>query len=408
MSQLVQLRHPARLIGVILLNFRDSNLRDTRMRLLVLYQAKNPEIDQPGYFEGFQRMVGEGRLSTHSGIGYFGVARERGWNALWDETYDTAKKMEADAIFLHFFHAEMPDPTQGILKIKSLPNRPIVFTSLGDGFGRWTHRIPKSFRVASSLSDVSFLTGLGYQARQLAAWGSANLVLMPNGCCQVRFSSCHENANNEPEFHVAFIGSRIKSRNPAGHFFWTARKRVAFVDAMTRRFGKRFGLFGKGWEGYASWQGQIPYSQQHDAYRRSEIALGGTPNASHDFYTSDRVFIAAASGVPLVDFWVPGVERILMPGRDWWLGRDSDEMLGLAERLLEKPREERVALGREARRQVLEHHTQYNRCVEMIAIVQDLRSARLKHVRAPEPKLEFLLKTIPGHPSLDAVLNWRG
>jgi hypothetical protein len=36
------------------------------------------------------------------------------------------------------------------------------------------------------------------------------------------------------------------------------------------------------------------------------------------------VFIAVASGVPFVDYWVPGVERLLEPGRDWWLAHGQN------------------------------------------------------------------------------------
>ena len=71
--------------------------------------------------------------------------------------------------------------------------------------------------------------------------------------------------------------------------------------------------------------GPVPYASQHRAYRSAAVALGGMPNGYHDYYTSDRVFIAVASGVPLVNHWVNGVDRILEPNRDWWLAHDQEE-----------------------------------------------------------------------------------
>ena len=153
---------------------------------------------------------------------------------MWSEAYDTARQMAADAIFLQFFHGDIPNPSEGIMRLKNLPTRPAIFTSLGDPFGGWTQQVPKCFRIASALSDVTFLTGMGYLARQLARAGSRNLVLMPNGCCQVRFSKSTGTMRHVPEFDLVFIGSRISARNPFGHFYRTSSKRAKFVAALTK------------------------------------------------------------------------------------------------------------------------------------------------------------------------------
>jgi hypothetical protein len=376
------------------------------MKLLVLYQARNPAQDHPGYYEGFERMVAEGQLRAHVPIGYLGVAEARGWDALWTEAHRAAREMQADAVFLQFFHAQMPNPENGILRIKNLPQRPLIFSSLGDPFGRWTHRIPQSFRVASRLSDISFLTGMGYIAQQLAGWGARNLVLMPHGCCQVRFCAPIREHSAESEFDVSFVGSRIRSMNPFGHFYWTARRRAELVAAFTKRFGKRFGLFGKGWEGNRAWQGTIPFASQLEAYRRSSVVLGGMPGAEYDYYTSDRPFIAAASGVPLVDYWVRGVDRLLEPGRDWWLAHDIKELLRLSDTLLEMPGSDRLLLAGETRKRILAHHTQYHRCLDMIQIVRNLMEARRQGRQAAEPELPFLRQSsLPGAPPA-AIVGW--
>ena len=374
------------------------------MKLLVLYQARDAISDQPGYHDGFERLVDEGMLDAHVGIPYRGVSQARGWDALWSEAYDIARRIEADAVFLQFFHGAIPDPRAGIQRLKGLPFKPTLFTSSGDGFGRWTKRVPKCLRIASALSDVSFLTGMGYLARQLARSGGRNLALMPNGCCQVRFSAPAGPSLSEPEFDVAFVGSRIRSWNPLR----MGRQRVKFVTACAKRYGRRFGLFGNGWNGNPSWQGPLSYADQHQAYRRSAVALGGMPNAYHDYYTSDRVFIAVASGVPFVDYWVSGVDRILEHGRDWWLAQNENEMFRLCDRLLEMPSSDRVRLGQEARERILNHHTQYHRCQEMIEIVKDVRAARISGGRAARPKLTFLSNPPVAGLAPEPIVGWEG
>ena len=378
------------------------------MKLLVLYQARDTVKDQPGYHDGFERLVAEGTLTAHAALPYYGVAEARDWTTVWSEAYETARRMAADAIFLQFFHGHIPDPAEGITRLKNLSTHPMIFTSLGDGFGRWTHRVPKCFRIASKLSDVTFFTGMGFLARQLARAGNRNLVLMPNGCCQVRFAKSAENTHTVPEFDVAFVGNRMNPRNPFSHFGRTAKRRSEFVSALTKRYGMRLGLFGKGWNGNPAWQGPIPYEAQHQAYRRAAVALGGTPNAHHDYYTSDRVFIAVASGIPFVDHWVNGVDRILKPNRDWWLARDQKEMFRLCDKLLETPNSDRVRWGREAREQVLAHHTQYHRCGEMIEVVKALREARFSGRKAAKPRLGFLSDGFARGPVPDAIVGWEG
>jgi hypothetical protein len=378
------------------------------MRLLVLYQGDDPAADHPGYYDGFERMVAEGKLEMHRGLGYVGIASREGWKAVWDKACAVAREMEADAIFLHFFHVPMPDPSEGIRRLKQLPGKPVIFCSLGDPYGRWTRRVPRAFRSASALSDITFLTGMGYLAEQLASSGSQNIVLMPHGCCQVRFSAPPAETTGQPEFDVLFVGNRMQSRDPLSHFYWVARKRNAFVEALTRRYGARFGLFGKGWEDNPSSQGPSPFLHQQRTYQRSAVVLGGTPNAYNDYYTSDRPFIAAASGVPLVDYHVRGVERLLEPGRDWWLGQDLDETMRLCDELLSLSADERHAMATVARERILADHTQYSRCCEMVSIVSDVQTARRRGSSAPRPNLSFLRKDAATTDAAEPVMAWAG
>jgi spore maturation protein CgeB len=132
------------------------------------------------------------------------------------------------------------------------------------------------------------------------------------------------------------------------------------------------------------------------------------PYSYNDYYTSDRVFIAVASGVPFVDHWVPGVDRILEPGRDWWLAHDQREMFSLCDKVLEMTDGERSQSGQQAREGVLAHHTQYHRCAEMVEIVRSLRDAHQAGRRAAVPQLRFLAKAFPGATSPESIVGWEG
>src|ERR1019366_3547492 len=139
---------------------------------------------QSAFHDGFDRLVAEGHLEAHRDIPWLVTSDEKVWRDFWQSAYETALDMEADAIFLRFFHGKIPDPTAGIKRLIGLATRPTIFASLGDPFGKWTNRIPMCFKKASQLSDVTFSTGMGYLAEQLVRGGSRNVVLMPHGCSQ--------------------------------------------------------------------------------------------------------------------------------------------------------------------------------------------------------------------------------
>jgi hypothetical protein len=384
------------------------------VRLLVLYRARDVARDQPGYSNGFERLVAEGVLQAHRAIPFHGRVEESGWPVLWEEAYTAAREIQADAVFLQFFHGPSwivgPNPSVGIERIKALTSAPTVFTSVGDGFGPVGRPVPSSYVAASRLADVNFLTGMGDLARHLERQGARNLVLMPNGCCQVRFSTKLDHGTYAPDFDVVFIGnSATYTKNPLSGFFWSSRSRRKFVAQVTRRYGRKFGLFGWGWTGNPSWQGYIHYDRQHSACHRGAIVLGGIPGAYHDYYTSDRVFTAVASGIPFVDYAVAGVELLLRPGRDWWLATDTKGMIRWCDHLLSLSQEERMRLGADAREHVLRFHTQYQRCREMVEIVREVRAARLRGVRTAEPRLGFLRAADnPSSPQPRAVVAWQG
>lgn len=147
-------------------------------RLLVLFQGETLE-GHPGYHAGFQRRQAEGALADYRALPYYGVARERGWPALWDEAERQVCAADATAVFLQFFHGPIPDSTRGIASLRACPSRPTSFTSMGDPFGTWLKPVPASFRIASRWADVSFLTSMGRLAQELTRAVSKNLVLTP-------------------------------------------------------------------------------------------------------------------------------------------------------------------------------------------------------------------------------------
>lgn len=363
------------------------------MRLLVLMQG-HAASDHPGFHDGFNRLVREGVLTYYEAIPYWGFAAEFGWQALYQHAFERAQAIAADAIFLQFFHGEIPSPAQFIKRVKGIPSAPLVFSSCGDPFGQYAKRLPLSMIEASRFSDVSFYTGMGHIAQQAVAAGAKNVLLMPHGCCQVRFGSIDNARIEEPEYDIVFIGSRISSRNPFSPLFRSGRARLNMVTALQQRYGKRFALFGQNWEGFLSWRGSIKFDRQVDTYRKARLIIGGYPNVFADYYTSDRPFIAMTSGIPFLDQRVARIDRFFKDGEHWYLYDDFNSMIRLIDKLLD---EDQSILRQQAETTttlIREKHTQYHRVREMVEIVASLRDGRMKGNKVLPPVFSYFLPDI--------------
>ncbi len=379
------------------------------MKLLFLLQGKEPK-DQIGFHQAFERMVQSGQLETYHALPYltYGQPPPEHWPRLHAAALDIIRVEDIDILFLQYFHAEMADPRPFVAKARKVNPRLLVVTSCGDGFGRWLHPLPLSLRQASSVADLTFSTSMGYMADTLVRSGARNVVLMPNGVCQERFT-LNMPESRDPDFDVIFIGSGNGGRNPFTPLSRAGRKRRAMIQALERRYGTRFAVFGSGWDGHSSWQGPVPFDDQHKAMWQSRLQVGGFPGSYATYYTSNRAYIAIASGVPLLDCNVPRVDKLMEPHRHWVPYRDIPEMLQLIDKMLNRPQEDLDSMGAEARDFALGSHTHAHRVREVIDIARSVKEARVLGRTAPPPLLRcFHPRADPAQELPWAVRNWHG
>ncbi len=225
---------------------------------------------------------------------------------------------------------------------------------------------------------------MGRLADTMAAAGAKNILLMPWGACHEGFIKPALPPVSH-DFDIIFIGSDNGGRNPFTPLARAGRERRKMVSMLQKRYGKRFGLFGRNWQGHPSWQGPTPYDAQVDTARRARLQVGGFPGSYATYYTSDRFFIALASGVPLLDFSVRRIDALAQVGTHW-LPYDShaslitgiDAALALGDATLTK-------MGTEARQAVVERGTIELRMGETVAIARTLAECRQRKTAMPPP-----------------------
>jgi spore maturation protein CgeB len=375
------------------------------MRLLFLLQGKSVD-EQPGFHAGAQQLVREGLLSGYLPYCYYGeLHKAGGWSDSWRNLTLLARDFRPDFVFLQYFHGNITHVAELMAALKTLPNRPLIATSCGDPYHARTlsfRPFPLSLKIASKHSDLLFMSQMGEAAVAAASWGARNIVLWPHSCCQARFRPDFALPQWSPDFDVVFIGSNNRGRNVFSAHNRAARQRHRFVRFLSRRYGTRFALYGKNWEGEASWQGTIGFDDQVSTMRRARIVFGGYPHSMADFYLSDRPFIAMGSGIPLVDFRVPRIEQVFRDGHEWYLFSDEKELAKRTDEILEADSKVVMANAAGVSRRIFESHTTYHRLKQVIEVMDQMREHRISRRTMPPPHLSYLSD------QQGAVHNWVG
>ncbi|MCP3973309.1 MAG: glycosyltransferase [bacterium] len=356
--------------------------------LTMLLQGVVPE-DQLGYHTAFSNAVDRGALSGYRPFSYRAARSPGHWMTLWNSVVQHMEDTGSNVLYLQYFHhPDIPDPRPFIDRIQALPQRPIVVTSCGDGFGPIGARPPASLTRAASRSDAVFVTSMGRLARLIERAGGRRITLMANSACDVRFANTPV-PTEDREFDLVFIGSKPGGRNITKRLFWAGRRRQRLVEHLMRRYGRRFALYGHRWQGNPSWQGPVDFDRQAAVCQKGRVVLGGYPGSTEPYYTSNRPYIQALSGVPIVDFRVPLVEHLLVDGRDWLLFEDLDQAEQIIDALLDGGLNAR-SIGAAGAETVRKRHLNSHRVGLMISIFTELLEARNKGRDAVCPPLDFI------------------
>jgi spore maturation protein CgeB len=102
--------------------------------------------------------------------------------------------------------------------------------------------------------------------------------------------------------------------------------------------------------------------------RADMIRMGYSPSV--------RLFEAAASGVPIISDWWPGLETIFVPGKHILVAQSSQEVLSY---LRDFPERELRQLAMRAREHVLAQHTAAHRALALEGYVEELLGHREPH-----------------------------
>jgi len=381
------------------------------MKLLFLSQGKKVS-DHPGWDHSFRRLIDEGFLTGYANIPYHNWNIK--WPEIWDNVVDLCDRESIELVYFHYYHkTNNLNPSSCISQLRKLKHQPTLFTSAGDPFSiNWMMpNYPTSFKQCAKAVDLTFSTQMGKAADKMASWGVKNIVLSPNSVCPVRFVKGWRTdpTKHAFEFDIVMVGSKNAPHiNPLSHHYWRFQNRKALVDALTRRYGKRFGLFGHGWQGYGSWQGPVPFDEQQIAFRRGRLALDSYPYSIADYYSSNRLFFMLASAIPAITYRVPRLDKLLRPEDHCYYFDDIPRLLALCDRLLDSNSDDLYTKSNNTAKYIEKRHTQYHRAKFIVETVKQYHSEKLANRSHSKLYLPFFLDSVDQETERNfAVRNWR-
>lgn len=383
------------------------------MNLLFLSQGYTV-ADQQGYHEAVLAAQTDGLISEYHNIPFLGHARANGWDGLWREVITRCRQVAFDLVFFQYFHGEIQSAGACLSQLKSLLHPPVIAASCGDSHtGKFYARPPqRAFVELAAVSDVTFLTSMGSFAAYLASRGAKRLMFMPHAFSEVVFHyPTDEILGAVREFDVVFVGSSSHSRNPLR--WWVKRheaRRQKIVKQLYRRYGRRFGLFGYGWQGCPAWQGPIPFKEQQAAFWRGNLVVDARAPFDEMYYASDRPFYIAGSGIPLVQHFTPRFDSIFAPERNAYYVHNDTEVTKVCDRVLDMDAATRLQHARETLDLVRDRHLFRHRVRDMLLTCAMVGEAKTNN------RFDGLADRVPmGHflPEVDragerpyALVNW--
>lgn len=305
---------------------------------------------QVGPRMAFEKLYQQGALSAY--IAYSYLVRQSvlpcHQDAL-DELLEAVRSFAPDVIFIQHPSNGYPLSRDYLARLKSLPGNPKLVLYEEDPYGRFIRRMDATIRNVIAESDICFLGGTGYIAEIARQAGAKNLRFAPHSYDTRRFGGPWTPTSYRCYDAVMIANLSCIKRIP-WLFLPGGRNRKLTAQALYRHFGDRLAVFGggQGWEGQPYCKGKIPFNDQGRVIRDAWMSVNWGQFDEIPMYSSDRLPISMACGVPHITNYQPGYEHIFSNIPGLFIIKKPEEAVDVALYILSLSIERRHELGYQA------------------------------------------------------------
>ena len=308
------------------------------------------EGDQIGPRMAFEKLHQEGVFSDYKAYSY--LVRQQclpcHHDAL-DELYKTAIEFAPDVIFIQHPGNNYPMDRSYLQKLKAIPSKPKLVLYEEDPYGHLVKRMDATIKAVLAESDLCFLGGTGYLIEMAHKAGAKNIRYAPHSYDSQRFGVHWEPTLSRKYDAVMIANLPIVKRIPWLHVpGGYNRKQTA--EVLYKNLGNRFALFGgdRGWKGKAYCKGSIEFNKQGDVIRDAWMSVNWGQYDEIAMYSSDRLPISLACGVPHITNYQIGYEHLFNNIPGLFVIKAPKEAIDVAIYILSLPIEQRNELGYQA------------------------------------------------------------
>lgn len=308
------------------------------------------EGDQYGVRMAFEKLYQTGVFSAYKAYSYLVRDRElQNHQTALNEFLQTTQEFAPDLIFIQHPGNDYEMDNAFLQKLKHLPSKPKLVLYEEDPYGRFIKRMGSTTKAVIAESDLCVLGGTGYFAEKAAALGAKKIRFAPHSFDTIRFGGNWQ-ATSTRTYDAVMIANLTCLKRIPWLFMPGGRRRKQTAQALYKQLGERFALFGsgQGWEGAPFCKGSIAYHNQGEVIRDAWMSVNWGQFDEIPMYSSDRLPISLACGVPHITNYQPGYEHIFANIPGLFIIKQPKEAVDVALYLMSLTIERRNELGYQA------------------------------------------------------------
>lgn len=329
------------------------------------------EGDQIGPRMAFEKLHQEGVFSAYTAYSY--LVRQKvliNHQDALNELIEKARTFAPDVIFIQHPGNGYPMDRGYLQGLKNIPSKPKMVLYEEDPYGYIVKRMDATISAVLAESDICFLGGTGYLAEMAHKAGAKKVRYAPHSYDNQRFGTPWIPTITR-RFDAVMIASLTCLKRIPWLFLPGGRSRKLTAQALYSHLGDRFALYGagQGWNGESYCKGKIAFNQQGGVIRDAWMSINWGQFDKIAMYSSDRLPISLACGVPHITNYQPGYEHIFSDIPGLFIVKSPQEALDVALYILSQTVERRNELGfhaAEYARKHLEATVVYSNIVSVI------------------------------------------